>query len=78
MAHDGKGAAERLDPVGEPAQPGAPGRICAPDAVVRDLNDRTAVAAADRDGDTGGGRVLGHVGQRLRDDVVRGRLDGIG
>ena len=61
-----------------PRRPGAPGRIGAPDAVVRDLDDRAAVAAADRDGDTRRRRVLGDVGQRLGDDVVGGRLDGLG
>ena len=39
-------AVERLDPVGEPAQPGAARVVGAADAVVGDLDRRRAVAGA--------------------------------
>ena len=71
-------AVERLDAVGEAAQARAGIRVGAADAVVRDLDYELAALA--RDGDRRRRRlgVLGHIGEPLGDDVVRGHLDCLG
>ena len=71
-------AAERLHPVGETAQAGAPARNRSADPVVAHLDAGVAVAAPELDADLRRLRVLGHVGERLGDHVIGGRLDGIG
>ena len=58
-----------------PLQTGAAARIGAADAVVVDLDDRVAVDPGDADPRGGRVRVLADVGERLRDDVERCRLD---
>ena len=68
-------AVERGDPVREPVQARAGARDGAADAVVGDLQLQAAVHALHPDGRVLGLRVLGDVGQRLRDDEVRRRLD---
>ena len=58
-----------------PRRPDAAGGIGAADPVVGDDHRRLPVGAADADDRVRGLRVLGDVRHRLRDDVVRGRLD---
>ena len=65
-----------LDAVGQAAQAGAVQRIGSSDPVVGDLDHGVAVQPCHADADRGCLRVLRHVGQRLRDDVVGGSLDG--
>ena len=69
------GTLERLDAVREPAQPGAARGRGTADAVVAHLDPRVPVLALHADADHRRAGVLGHVRQRLRDDVVRGGLD---
>ena len=69
-------AAERLDPVGQAAQPGACAGVGAAHPVVGDLDDRIAVApGSTRTVTAEAPGVLGHVRQRLRRHEVRGELD---
>src|SRR5829696_6147970 len=67
-------AVERLDTVGEPAQAG-PLVVGAADAVVGDGDPEVAGVGDGAHNDTVGAGVLVHVGERLGDDVVGGRLD---
>ena len=60
-----------------PRSPDPMGRVGAADAVVGDLDPGARLVAADADLDDRGAGVLDHVRQRLRDHVVRGRLDGL-
>jgi hypothetical protein len=71
-------AAQRLDAVGEPDQPGSADGVGAADAVVADRQVQGAVAPLHVD--LGGRRlgVLGDVGQRFGHDVVRADLDRFG
>src|SRR6185369_100185 len=75
-ALDAQTAVQSLHAVGQPAQAGAASRVGAADPVVDDLDACDAVPATDAHLDGGRLRVLRDVGQRLGDDVVRGRLDG--
>src|SRR3954466_2515874 len=70
-------AAERLDSIDEAAQPLALG-VGAAGAVVHDLHEQADVVAGRRDDDLPCARVLLYVRERLRDHVVRRRLDGRG
>ena len=78
-ARDDEPAAERLDAVGEAAQPGAAALVGAADAVVDDLDRaRWPSLRSTRTRASRGLRVLGHVGQRLADDEVGRGLDRLG
>src|SRR6266508_1389291 len=77
-AGDRDAPAQRLDPVGEPDEPGAPPPGGATGAVVADRQVQAAVTRLDLDMGGRGVGVLGGVGQRLGDDVVRGDLDLLG
>ena len=66
---------ERRQPVGQPAQAGADGRIGAADAVVADLNHRVAAVAVDAHSGVRRAGVFGHVGQGLGHHEVGSRLD---
>ena len=68
-------AAEGLDPVGEPPQARAARGVGPADAVVGDLNPDPAVAGPDGNGRTGGGGVLGGVGEGLGADEVGDNCD---
>ena len=70
-----RNALERLDAVGQAVQTRSQLWIRAPDPVVDDLDDGTAVFARDLDGDRRSVRVLGDVGERLGNDVVGRGLD---
>src|SRR5829696_257277 len=74
-ALDAEPALERLDAVDEPAQARPARGVRAADTVVDHLHARDGVAAPDSHLDRRRLRVLGDVGQRLCDDVVRSRLD---
>src|SRR3954462_7911312 len=88
LAVDAKAAVECLHPVGETAEAGAergvraaepagaPPHGRAGDAVVAPLEERAVAVAAEADGHTAGLGVFRDVRERLRDDVVGGRLDG--
>src|SRR5207244_12294388 len=69
---------QRADPVGQSPQARSLRGIGPADAVVRDLDARRAIQLRDLDPDEGGLRVFRDVRERLRDDVVGGRLDGRG
>ena len=74
-AADPQPAAQRLDAVGEPAQPGAEPRVSATDAVVGDRDVENRAVALDVAAHTRGVRVLGDVGERFGAHEVGGRLD---
>ena len=65
---------EHRDPVDEPAEARAIRRVGAADAVVRHEHVERAVRLRDLDPRRRRLRVLRDVRERLRDDVVRGRL----
>ncbi len=75
---DLQAAVERLDPVGEAAQPGALLHVGAADAVVDDLHHDHAALPRHLDRHGLGLRVLADVGEALGDDVVRGDLERLG
>src|SRR5256885_1553406 len=66
-------AAERLDAVPEPDEPGSPGGVRAAAPVVPDPHAYRGVGGH-LDLRVRGVRVLGDVGKRLGDDVVHGHL----
>jgi hypothetical protein len=69
---DGDRAAQRLDPVGQADEPGAPADLRPAGAVVADQQAQLVGGGAGLDLDGRGTGVLGRVGQRLGDDVVGG------
>src|ERR1043166_5851268 len=69
-----EGSPEALDAIGEPAQ-AASLLVRAPRAVVGDRDLDAVVAALDPDEPLPCAGMLLHIGECLRDDVVRGRLD---
>src|SRR5215204_1302246 len=69
-------AAEGRHTVREAPQAGAGLRVGAADAVVGDLDRRPARVGVDADGHARRLAVLARVCERLRDEVVGGRLDG--
>src|SRR5580704_7540201 len=73
----GEGAAERLDTVLQPDQPGAPERVGATGTVVTHIHPERAARGGHLHRDNRRPRVPGHVGERLRDDVIRRHLDGL-
>ena len=77
-AVQGDPAADRLNPVFEPGQAGAPGEVGAAGAVVADRDPQDVTAGFGLDGDGGGAGVLGRVGQRLGDQVICADLDLVG
>ena len=64
-----------LHAIGETAQTGALLRVGATHAIVDDLDDDNAIAAADVDAHGRCSRVLADVGEALGDDLVGGYLD---
>ena len=68
---------ERCDTVGEAPEPRTVGRVGPADAVVGHLDTGARLVGADANVDDRGAGVLDHVGERLRDHVVRGGLDGL-
>ena len=77
---DPQPAAERLDPIGEPAQAGSTFGVGATDTVVDDLDDErpcrgSPCVAGDEHRRRRRMRVLADVREALADDVVRGDLD---
>ena len=64
-AGDVEPAAERVDPVGEPAQAGPAGRVGAAAAVVDDLDEEHVRLGRDADPDRGGAGVPARVRERL-------------
>jgi hypothetical protein len=71
-------AAERLGAVLEADQAGAAGEVGVPAAVVANRDAQGTSDGLDLDGGFRGVRVLRCVRQRLRHDVIRGRLDRLG
>jgi uncharacterized membrane protein len=71
-------AAERLDPVPEAGQPGTGGEAGAPAAVITNRDTQGAGDSLEVDGRLPCACVLRCVRQRLRDDVVRRDLGGLG
>src|SRR4051794_17298796 len=74
-ALDAEAAVEGLDAIFEPAEPRAPFRAGAPDAVVGDLDRDHAGGAHDANGRRPGARVLRDVCERLGGHVVDRYLD---
>jgi hypothetical protein len=74
-AQDQKGAAEGLDPVSQADDAGAAARVGAADAIVADGQGEDTVTGVHAHVDDRGLCVLGGVGDRLRRDVITGRLD---
>jgi len=74
-AQDQNSAAEGLDPVSETDDAGATARVGAAYAVVADREGEGTVTGVHAHVDDRGLCVLGGVGDRLRRDVVTGRLD---
>ena len=74
-AADPQPAPQRLDAVGEPAQPGAEPRVSAADAVVGDRDVKNRAVALHVAAHTRRVRVLGDVGERLGAHEVGRRLD---
>ena len=74
-AQDQNSAAEGLDPVSETDDAGATARVGAAYAVVADREGEGTVTGLHAHVDDRGLCVLGAVGDRLRRDVVTGRLD---
>jgi hypothetical protein len=70
-------AAERLDAIGEPAQPAAGAGVGAADPVVAHLDPQSAARAPESHADRRGLGMPGGVGQGLRDEVVGGGLDSL-
>jgi hypothetical protein len=75
---DGDRAAQRLDPVGQADEPGAPADLRPAGAVVAHQQAQPVGGGACLDLDGRGTGVLGRVGQRFGDDVVGGDLDRLG
>jgi hypothetical protein len=71
----GNGAAERLDAVFQPDEPGAPGRVGTTGPVIADAEPERTLDRLRVDVDDRSLRVLGRIGERLRDYVVGGDLD---
>jgi hypothetical protein len=67
-------AAERLGAVSEPDEACAVGEVGAAEPVVADAHAQGVLVCGDLNVDGGGVRVLGGIGQRLRDHVVGGDL----
>ena len=76
-ARDLERAPERLDAVSETPEAGPGSRVGAADAVVGHLYYDTRLRHGDLDASRGRLGVLRDVRQCLRDQVVRGRLDGL-
>src|SRR6202000_1717209 len=70
-AGDVQRATDCLDAVTEPGQPRPLVGVCATDPVVADRQPQGRVGRVEFDVQGGGARVLGGVGQRLRNRVVR-------
>ena len=77
-ALDLESAVECLDAVDEASQAGARVSVRAAASVVGHLDEHIAGLAAHSYGGGAGGRVAGDVRERLRDDEVRRRLEGLG
>src|SRR5947208_192428 len=75
LARDNQATVHRRDPVRQAAQSRSALGVRSADTVVADLDHERAVVAADVDLRMARVRIAGHVGERLRDDEVSGRLD---